>query len=82
MQGLIPGALTNGIAYTNRAVGNLARPFLPDGINGNPPGPLSRPFNNWSPFNDGLQLDLVQAKVVANILGGTQYRRPAARTGA
>jgi len=71
MQAVIPGALTNGIAYTNRAVGNLARPFLPDGINGNGPGPLSKPFNQWSPFTDGLQLDLVQAKVVGNILAGT-----------
>ena len=71
MQALIPGALGNGVAYSNRAIGNLARPFLPDGIDGSPPGPLSKPFPNWSPFNDGLQLDLVQAKVVGNILAGT-----------
>ncbi|MDP2241608.1 MAG: heme-binding protein [Burkholderiales bacterium] len=71
MQALIPGALTNGIAYSNRAIGNLARPFLPDGINGNGPGPLSRPFAQWSPFAVGLQLDLVQAKIVGNILAGT-----------
>ena len=70
MQALIGGALTNGIAYSNRAVGNLARPFLPDGINGNGPGPLSKPFAAWSPFTDGLQLDLVQAQVVANLGGG------------
>ncbi len=69
MQGFIPGggALTNGIAYSNRAVGNLARPFFPDGINGNGPGPLSKPFGAWSPFSDGLQLDLVINKVVANL---------------
>jgi uncharacterized protein GlcG (DUF336 family) len=68
MQGFIPGALANGIAYTNRAVGNLARPFLPDGINSAPDvGPLSRPFPQWSPFADGLQLDLVIGTVVANI---------------
>ncbi len=71
MQGLIGGALTNGVAYSNRAVGNLARPFLPDGINGAGPGPLSKPFAQWSPFADGLQLDLVQAKIVGNILAGT-----------
>ena len=70
MQALIGGALTNGVAYSNRAVGNLARPFLPDGINGNGPGPLSKPFAAWSPFNVGLQLDLVQAQVVANLGGG------------
>ncbi len=28
MQAIIPGALTNGIAYSNRAIGNLARPFF------------------------------------------------------
>ena len=71
MQGLIPGALTNGVAYSNRAVGNLARPFLPDGIDGSGPGPLSKPFGQWSPFSVGLQLDLVQAKIVGNILAGT-----------
>ena len=70
MQALIGGALTDGVAYSNRAVGNLARPFLPDGINGNGPGPLSKPFAAWSPFNVGLQLDLVQAQVVANLGGG------------
>jgi len=67
MQGLIPGALTNGIAYSNRAIGNLARPFLPDGIDGSGPGPLSKPFANWSPFSDGLQLDLIYNKVVGNL---------------
>lgn len=71
MQTVIPGAMTNGIAYTNRAVGNLARPFLPDGIDGSTQGPLSKAFNSWSPFADGLQLDLVQGKVVANIVAGT-----------
>ncbi len=70
MQAMISGALTNGVAYSNRAIGNLARPFLPDGINGSAPGPLSKLYASWSPFSDGLQLDLVQAKVVANILGG------------
>jgi len=70
MQALIGGALTDGIAYSNRAIGNLARPFLPDGLNGNGPGPLSKPFAQWSPFADGLQHDLVTANVVANLGGG------------
>jgi hypothetical protein len=74
MQAFIPGgtALTDGVAYSARAIGNLARPFFPDGINGNPPGPLSKPPAEWSPFNDGLQLDLVINRVVANILAGAQ----------
>ena len=71
MQDVIPGALTNGVAYSNRAVGNIARPFLPDGINGAGPGPLSKPFTSWSPFAVGFQLDLVRDKVVTNILAGS-----------
>ena len=67
MQALIPGALTNGIAYSNRAIGNLARPFLPDGIDGAPPGPLSKSITNWSPFTDGLQLDLAAAGITSNL---------------
>ena len=55
-----PTALANGVAYSNRSIGNLARPFFPDGIEGTPNGPLSKPFPaQWSPFNDGLQLDLI-----------------------
>jgi uncharacterized protein GlcG (DUF336 family) len=54
-----PTALANGIAFSYRAGGNLSRPFFPDGINGRAAGPLSRPFDDWSPFSTGLQLDLV-----------------------
>ncbi len=54
-----PAAFADGTAYSARAIGNLSRPFFPDGINGNPPGPLSKPFSSWSVFSDGLQLDLV-----------------------
>jgi uncharacterized protein GlcG (DUF336 family) len=46
-------------AWTTRAVGNLHRPFYPDGIRGAPRGPLSTGIERWSPFNTGLQLDLV-----------------------
>ena len=52
-------ALTDGIAFSDRAGGNLARPFYPDGIDGNANGPFSRAFADWSPFSTGLQLDLV-----------------------
>ena len=69
MQSLIPGALTDGRAYTSRAVANLARPFLPDGLDGHPPGPLSKPYGQWSPFALGLSLDLVISRLLAN-LGG------------
>ena len=56
-----------GRAFTGRAIGNLHRPFFPDGIQSQARGPLSTPVNEWSPFNVGLQLDLVKANVLANI---------------
>jgi hypothetical protein len=65
-----PTSLSNGLAYSNRAVGNLARPFFPDGITGTANGPLSKPYANWSPFTDGLQLDLVINKLVASLAAG------------
>jgi hypothetical protein len=65
-----PTALSNGVAYSNRAVGNLARPFFPDGISGTANGPLAPPFARWSPFNTGLQLDLVANKLVASLAAG------------
>lgn len=61
----LPTALGDGVAFSDRAGGNLSRPFYPDGIDGNPHGPFSRPIATWSPFNVGLQLDLVQARILA-----------------
>lgn len=66
----VPGFGT-GSAIAARSVGNLTRPFYPDGIQGNQPGPLSLAFpgngagRSWSPFNTGLQLDLVFQRLVA-----------------
>lgn len=60
-----------GAAVAARSIGNLARPFYPDGIVGNGAGPLSLPFpgtasgRSWSPFNTGLQLDLIFQRLVA-----------------
>jgi uncharacterized protein GlcG (DUF336 family) len=67
MQALIAGALSDGRAYSSRSIGNLARPFLPDGINGSGPGPLSKPLAQWSPFSTGLSLDIVAARLLANL---------------
>jgi uncharacterized protein GlcG (DUF336 family) len=60
--------LEDGTAMTPRAMGNLARPLLPDGIFQTPNGPFSLSYqptnlfiqgvNQWSPFNIGIQLDL------------------------
>ena len=81
-----PTALANGIAYSNRSVGNLARPFFPDGIEGTANGPLSKPFPaQWSPFNDGLQLDLIfnvlRASVGAPVPGLPPPLDPSSCTG-
>ena len=59
----------NGIAFSNRAIGNLARPLFPDGIARTDAGPLSTPLANWSPFNLGLQLDLSYNAIVAAATG-------------
>lgn len=56
-------------AFSDRAIGFLHRPFFPDGIDNSAAGPLSTAFSEWSPFNVGLQLDLVQAGFLAS-LGG------------
>lgn len=60
-------ALANGdIAYSTRAVGNLARPFFPDGISDAVPGPLSNPIAEWSPFATGFQLDVAYNRITAH----------------
>lgn len=78
MQAFVDSAVLSGrYAFSARAVGNLARPFFTDGINGNSNGPLSLPFpgsapgSSWSPFNTGLQLQLVLGALVQPILGGS-----------
>jgi uncharacterized protein GlcG (DUF336 family) len=64
----MPTALADGaIAFSDRAGGNLSRPFFPDGLQGTNPGPFSRPFDNWSPFHIGLQLDLVYNQVALHL---------------
>lgn len=66
------GLLLDGsIAFTDRAVGFLHRPFFPDGINNTAAGPFSTPLGEWSPFNVGLQLDLIKTNLLAAIGGAT-----------
>lgn len=56
----VPNLFGDGqYAFTPRAIGNISRPYYPDGIIGTVNGPLSKPFASWSPFTVGLQLDLV-----------------------
>jgi uncharacterized protein GlcG (DUF336 family) len=61
------------IAFSDRAIGFLHRPFFPDGINDSQAGPLSRAFPEWSVFNVGLQLDLIKNNLQA-ALGGANVR--------
>jgi uncharacterized protein GlcG (DUF336 family) len=56
-------------AFTDRATGFLHRPFFPDGINDTAPGPFSTAIGAWSPFNVGLQLDLVRTNFLASLVG-------------
>jgi len=80
-----PAAFTGATAWSARAIGNIHRPFFPDGIDGTPPGPFSTPIERWSPFNVGLQLDLVYNQLVKGILGDTSTgcasRLPAGASG-
>lgn len=63
-----PNALTNGaVAFADRSGGNLSRPYYPDGIDGNPPGPFSKPAGRWSPFSTGLQLDVVYNALIHHV---------------
>ena len=65
-----PQALSDGTAFSDRAGGNLSRPFYPDGIRGNPHGPFSKSFanNEWSPFSTGLQSDLVMNQLLTHVI--------------
>lgn len=58
-----PAALTGKNAFAARSIGNLARPYFPDGEVGRPNGPLSRPIAQWSPFSTGLQSALIIGNV-------------------
>jgi len=61
--------LDGSIAFTDRAGGFLHRPFFPDGINDTAAGPFSTELSEWSPFNVGLQLDLIKTNLLAAIGG-------------
>ena len=63
-----PTALSDGaFAFSDRAGGNLSRPYYPDGIDGNPPGPFSKPPGQWSVFSVGMQLDIVYNALIHHV---------------
>jgi uncharacterized protein GlcG (DUF336 family) len=63
--------LDGSVAFTDRAVGFLHRPLFPDGIDNTAAGPFSTSLGEWSPFNVGLQLDLIKTNLLAAIGGAS-----------
>jgi uncharacterized protein GlcG (DUF336 family) len=62
-------ALADGaFAFSDRAGGNMSRPWYPDGVVGTENGPFGKPFMSWSPFTVGLQLDLVMNHIVEHLV--------------
>ena len=62
-----PAAQTGTHAFTDRANGNISRPYFPDGELGRPPGPFSRPIAEFNPFSTGLQSALIAGNVVQHV---------------
>ncbi len=66
------GIQLNGtVAFSDRAVGFLHRPLFPDGINNTAAGPFSTSLSDWSPFNVGLELDLIKTNLIATLGGAS-----------
>jgi uncharacterized protein GlcG (DUF336 family) len=65
-----PTVFADGIAWSLVGIGDISRPFYPDGIDGNPPGTLSIPINRFSLFSTGLQLDLVAGDILTGVVTG------------
>lgn len=64
-------AFTGQFAFTDRANGNLHRPFFPDGQVNRPEGPFSRPIAQFNPFSTGLQSALILSGLRAQLLGNS-----------
>ena len=62
-----PTALTGKIAFGNRSIGNLHRPYYPDGEVARQSGPLSRPISQFSPLSTGLQSALIIGNVAQHL---------------
>jgi uncharacterized protein GlcG (DUF336 family) len=62
-----PAALTGQFAFSDRANGNVSRPYFPDGELGRPPGAFSRPIAEFNPFSTGLQSALILENVLQHV---------------
>jgi uncharacterized protein GlcG (DUF336 family) len=68
-----PNILTGQTAWSDRAIGNVSRPYFPDGEVGRPKGPFSRNIADFNPFSTGLQSALILPNLVEHVtfvLGG------------
>lgn len=64
------------VAFSARGIGNVHRPYYPDGSSNTPTGPLSTAITQWSPFNVGFQLNFVAGEVLGNILANNNDDPP------
>lgn len=62
-----PNIFTGQTAWSNRAIGNIERPYFPDGEVGRPPGPFSPPIDSFNPFDTGLQSELITGNIIAHV---------------
>ena len=62
-----PTALTGKFAISDRAVGNIHRPYFPDGEVARANGPLSRPIAKFNPFSTGLQSALIITNIAQHL---------------
>ncbi|HVQ07593.1 MAG TPA: heme-binding protein [Allosphingosinicella sp.] len=62
-----PTALTGQFAISDRGLGNVSRPYFPDGELGRPPGAFSRPIAEFNPFSTGLQSALILDQVLQHV---------------
>ncbi len=76
-----PTVFADGTAWSEVSIGDISRPFYPDGIDAHGPGSLSLPFINWSIFSTGLQLDLILSDITSGALAGTRPAAGCANTG-
>ncbi len=69
-----PQVLNGKFAFSNRSLGNIARPYFPDGELGRPPGPFSRAIDQFSIFSTGLQSALVTGSIIEHLqfIGGAR----------
>ena len=62
-----PQALTGNVAFSLRAIGNISRPWFPDGELNRPPGPLSVPIERFNIFSTGLQSRLITQDILDHV---------------